>query len=74
VLEPRSNTMKLGVMKDQLPASLSAADRVFCYSGGIDWDVAAAMAPLGDRATTEADLSRLIERIVATARRAIRFW
>jgi UDP-N-acetylmuramate: L-alanyl-gamma-D-glutamyl-meso-diaminopimelate ligase len=68
VLEPRSNTMKLGVMKDLLPASLSAADRVFCYSGGIDWDVAAAMAPLGDRVTTEADLSRLIERIVATAR------
>ena len=26
--------MKLGVMKDQLPASLALADRVFCYSGG----------------------------------------
>jgi UDP-N-acetylmuramate: L-alanyl-gamma-D-glutamyl-meso-diaminopimelate ligase len=68
VLEPRSNTMKLGVMKDQLPASLAQADRVFCYSGGIDWDVAAAMAPLGDKATTEADLTRLIEQIVTVAR------
>ncbi len=68
VLEPRSNTMKLGVMKDQLPASLAQADRVFCYSGGIDWDVAAAMAPLGDKATTEADLTRLIEHIVTAAR------
>ncbi len=67
VLEPRSNTMKLGVMKDQLPASLAQADRVFCYSGGIDWDVAAAMAPLGDKATTEADLASLIERIAAQA-------
>lgn len=68
VLEPRSNTMKLGVMKDQLPASLKQADHVFCYSGGIDWDVAAAMAPLGDQATTEADLATLVERIVAQAR------
>ena len=59
VLEPRSNTMKLGVMKDQLPASLALADRVFCYSGGIDWDVAAAMAPLGAKATTDADLATL---------------
>lgn len=68
VLEPRSNTMKLGVMKDQLPASLAQADRVFCYSGGIDWDVAAAMAPLGDKASTEADLTRLIEQIATAAR------
>jgi UDP-N-acetylmuramate: L-alanyl-gamma-D-glutamyl-meso-diaminopimelate ligase len=68
VLEPRSNTMKLGVMKDQLPASLAPADRVFCYSGGIDWDVAMAMAPLGDKATTEADLPRLIEQIATAAR------
>jgi len=67
VLEPRSNTMKLGVMKDQLPASLTQADRVFCYSGNIDWDVAAAMAPLGDKAVTEADLGVLIERIADQA-------
>ncbi len=68
VLEPRSNTMKLGVMKDQLPASLALADAVFCYSGGIDWDVAAAMAPLGDKATTQADLAALIEQIASQAR------
>ncbi len=68
VLEPRSNTMKLGVMKDLLPASLALADAVFCYSGGIDWDVAGAMAPLGAKATTEADLASLIERIATQAR------
>ena len=68
VLEPRSNTMKLGVMKDLLSASLAQADLVFCYSGGIDWDVASAMVPLGDKATTEADLTRLIELIAAAAR------
>jgi len=67
VLEPRSNTMKLGVMKDQLPASLALADFVFCYNGGIDWDVAAAMAPLGAKVTTDADLATLIERIATQA-------
>jgi len=68
VLEPRSNTMKLGTMKAQLPASLAGADRVFCYSGGIGWDVAQALAPLGDRVRVEADLARLVEAIVAEAR------
>ena len=68
VLEPRSNTMKLGVMKAQLPGSLAGADRVYCYAGGIDWDVAAALAPLGDKGGTFADLSALVEAIVREAR------
>ncbi|MCL4183435.1 MAG: UDP-N-acetylmuramate:L-alanyl-gamma-D-glutamyl-meso-diaminopimelate ligase [Burkholderiaceae bacterium] len=67
VLEPRSNTMKLGAMAAQLPDSLRAADRVFCYSGGVGWDVAAALAPLGERALVEADLGRLVDAIVAAA-------
>ena len=51
VLEPRSNTMKLGVMKAQLPASLSLADHVFAYGATSDkealgWDLNAALAPL----------------------------
>ena len=37
VFEPRSNTMKLGTMKAQLPWSLEAADLAFCHSGGLDW-------------------------------------
>jgi UDP-N-acetylmuramate: L-alanyl-gamma-D-glutamyl-meso-diaminopimelate ligase len=67
VLEPRSNTMKLGVMKAQLADSLKQADRVFCYSGGIDWDAAGALAALGDRASTHADLGELVDSIAATA-------
>ncbi len=63
VLEPRSNTMKLGVMKDALPASLADADRVFCYTGGIDWDAAGALAPLGHKASTHDDLGGLVEAI-----------
>ncbi len=68
VLEPRSNTMKLGVMKDALPESLAEADRVFCHAGGIDWDVAGALAPLGGKASVSDDLAALVEAIAAEAR------
>ena len=68
VLEPRSNTMKLGTMKALLPGSLSGADEVFCFSGGIDWDVGEALAPLGERLRVESDLGRLVEAIVARSR------
>jgi len=68
VLEPRSNTMKLGVMKALLADSLKEADRVFCYTGGIDWDAAGALAPLGDTASTHADLGELVAAIAAAAR------
>jgi UDP-N-acetylmuramate: L-alanyl-gamma-D-glutamyl-meso-diaminopimelate ligase len=67
VLEPRSNTMKLGVMKALLADSLREADRVFCYSGGIDWDAAGALAPLDDKASIHADLGELVEVIASTA-------
>ncbi len=50
VLEPRSNTMKMGTMKDRLPASLSEADAVVCYADPkLGWDVGAALAPLGEK-------------------------
>ena len=67
VLEPRSNTMKRGVMKDELPSSLAAADRVFVYSAGLGWDAGAVFAPLGGRARCEADLERLLDAIAAEA-------
>jgi UDP-N-acetylmuramate: L-alanyl-gamma-D-glutamyl-meso-diaminopimelate ligase len=67
VLEPRSSTMKAGLMKDRLPASLERADRIFCFSANLGWDVAAALAPLGDRARIESDLERLVGAIVAEA-------
>ena len=68
VLEPRSNTMKLGAMKDALPGSLAGADRVFCYTNGLSWDVAGALQPLGARAACFADLSALVGAIVDFAR------
>jgi len=68
VLEPRSNTMKLGTMKAQLPASLRGADAVFCYAGGVDWDVAGALAPLGAKAAVHRDLDALVEAIARAAK------
>jgi len=67
VLEPRSSTMRAGLMKDRLPASLRQADRVFCYSANLGWDAAAALTPLGDRVSIENDLERLVGAIVAEA-------
>ena len=68
VLEPRSNTMKLGVMKSALPGSLIEADAVFCYGANLGWDAAEALAPLGAKAVVEDDLDKLVGRIVAEAR------
>lgn len=68
VLELRSNTMRAGLMKDRLPVSLGQADRVFCYSANLGWDVSAALAPLGGLVRTESDLERLVAAIVAEAR------
>jgi UDP-N-acetylmuramate: L-alanyl-gamma-D-glutamyl-meso-diaminopimelate ligase len=68
VIEPRSNTMKLGTMKARLPDSLSAADRVYCYTGNLGWDAGEALAPLGRRAETHSDLGALIESIARASR------
>jgi UDP-N-acetylmuramate: L-alanyl-gamma-D-glutamyl-meso-diaminopimelate ligase len=68
VLEPRSNTMKLGVMKDRLAASLAGADRVFCYTQGLGWDARVALSELGDRARCESDLEALVAAIASSAR------
>ncbi len=68
VLEPRSNTMKLGTMKAQLPSSLAGADRVFCYGNRLGWDPAEALQPLGDKAQTFDDLARLVSAVSAYAR------
>jgi UDP-N-acetylmuramate: L-alanyl-gamma-D-glutamyl-meso-diaminopimelate ligase len=68
VLEPRSNTMKRGVMKDALPDSLRDADRVFVYCAGLDWDAEAVFAPLGKRAFCTEDLEALVAAVAGEAR------
>ena len=68
VLEPRSNTMKLGSMKAALPESLQAADQVFCYAGDVDWDVAEALAPLGEKLHVGRDFEDFVAEIVHEAK------
>ncbi|HWU98034.1 MAG TPA: UDP-N-acetylmuramate:L-alanyl-gamma-D-glutamyl-meso-diaminopimelate ligase [Oxalicibacterium sp.] len=73
VLEPRSNTMKLGTMKDALPGSLSDADLVFGYGAAgngkdsLGWNLGEALAPLGDKARAFDDLGKLVQAIAAAA-------
>ena len=68
VLEPRSNTMKMGVMKDALPRSLAAADLVFCYTEGLGWDAAKVLAPLGAKLVCAGELGKLVDSVAEAAR------
>ncbi|MBB3295018.1 UDP-N-acetylmuramate: L-alanyl-gamma-D-glutamyl-meso-diaminopimelate ligase [Mitsuaria sp. BK045] len=68
VFEPRSNTMKLGTMKAQLPWALEEADLSFCNQDGLSWDAREALAPLGEQGLVGAD----VEELVAMVRRAAR--
>jgi UDP-N-acetylmuramate: L-alanyl-gamma-D-glutamyl-meso-diaminopimelate ligase len=68
VLEPRSNTMKLGTMKQQLPGSLEDAEAIFCYAHNLGWDPREALAPLGERARVHGDLDELVSAVAKSAR------
>ncbi|HQW37754.1 MAG TPA: UDP-N-acetylmuramate:L-alanyl-gamma-D-glutamyl-meso-diaminopimelate ligase, partial [Usitatibacteraceae bacterium] len=63
VFEPRSNTMKLGAMRDRLAASLAGADLVYCYASHLGWDPEAALAPLSSRAAIYSDIDPLVEAL-----------
>ena len=63
VFEPRSNTMKLGTMKAQLPWSLEAADLAFCHSGGLDWDAGEVLATMGARAQVAHSIDDLVAQV-----------
>jgi len=73
VLEPRSNTMKLGAMKDALPDSLAEADLVYGYGAAsgkdaLGWSLADALAPLGARAQAFNDIDALVTAVARDAR------
>jgi UDP-N-acetylmuramate: L-alanyl-gamma-D-glutamyl-meso-diaminopimelate ligase len=70
VLEPRSNTMKLGAMKDALPGSLVDADLVFGFGSreALGWSLGDALAPLGDIASAYEDLDQLVAAVAQAAR------
>ena len=68
VFEPRSNTMKLGAMKAQLPWALEEADLSFCHQGNLGWSAKEALAPMGDKAI----VTDTIDALVAAVRKAAR--
>jgi len=77
VLEPRSNTMKLGIMKAQLPDSLKEADKVFAYGAStgkesLGWDLNEVLAPLNAMGTTKAkafhELGALVTAVAQEAK------
>jgi UDP-N-acetylmuramate: L-alanyl-gamma-D-glutamyl-meso-diaminopimelate ligase len=68
VFEPRSNTMKLGTMKAQLPWALEEADLAFCHAGGLTWDANEALAPMGEQASVHADIASLVAAVARAAR------
>jgi UDP-N-acetylmuramate: L-alanyl-gamma-D-glutamyl-meso-diaminopimelate ligase len=67
VFEPRSNTMKLGTMKAQLPWSLEDADQAYCHAGGLGWDAREALAPMGARAQVADTIDELVGLVAAGA-------
>jgi UDP-N-acetylmuramate: L-alanyl-gamma-D-glutamyl-meso-diaminopimelate ligase len=68
VFEPRSNTMKLGTMKAQLPWALEEADLSFALQGDCGWSVRDALAPLGP----QAQVAESVEALVAAITKAVR--
>ncbi|MCG7980082.1 MAG: UDP-N-acetylmuramate:L-alanyl-gamma-D-glutamyl-meso-diaminopimelate ligase [Candidatus Thiodiazotropha endolucinida] len=69
LLEPRSNTMKRGVHADRLADALRTADQVMMFMpDDLQWDAAAALASLGDRAELFSDTASMVSLAVEMAR------
>ncbi len=68
VFEPRSNTMKQGAMRAALAPSLAAADFVFVHSGGVNWDVADALAPIAHKLADTKQIDELVTGVARIAR------
>jgi len=73
VLEPRSNTMKLGTMAARLPDALRQADQVFCFGArsgkhALGWNPEEVLAPLGERAHGYDNLDAMVADIAASSR------
>jgi len=69
VLEPRSNTMRLGSHKNELAHSLDGADLCFVYAPPtLKWDAGEALAPVGKRLRLQSELDALVAAITAEAR------
>jgi UDP-N-acetylmuramate: L-alanyl-gamma-D-glutamyl-meso-diaminopimelate ligase len=68
VFEPRSNTMKTGTMKAQLPWALEEADLSFCLQGAYGWSAREALAPMGAQAVVADTVDALVAQVLRAAR------
>ncbi|MCM2678741.1 UDP-N-acetylmuramate:L-alanyl-gamma-D-glutamyl-meso-diaminopimelate ligase [Echinimonas agarilytica] len=68
VLEPRSNTMKMGVHQQTLAASLQGADQVFLFQpSGLNWSTDELVSELNCSAHIADDIDALVQSITAMA-------
>jgi UDP-N-acetylmuramate: L-alanyl-gamma-D-glutamyl-meso-diaminopimelate ligase len=68
LLEPRSNTMRMGTHKAQLATALQAADVVLLYQPqGLGWDLADVVAQIGDKAELVQDIDALVAQVAQLA-------
>jgi len=64
VMEPRSNTMRMGIHSETLAASFEKADQVLLFQAdNVDWDIAKYMAELGERCLVFKDIEKIISFI-----------
>ncbi len=69
LLEPRSNTMRMGVHNDRLPVSLENADRVMLYEPeGLGWNLDGVASALGERANVYHTIDSIIDAVIAEAK------
>ena len=68
LLEPRSNTMRMGTHKAQLATALQAADVVLLYQPqGLGWDLADVVAQIGEKAQLVQDIDALAAQVAQVA-------
>jgi UDP-N-acetylmuramate: L-alanyl-gamma-D-glutamyl-meso-diaminopimelate ligase len=66
VLEPRSNTMQMGVHKELLPSALADANYVVLYQpANLKWSLAEAVASLGEKVKILDSIEAIVNHIVA---------
>jgi UDP-N-acetylmuramate: L-alanyl-gamma-D-glutamyl-meso-diaminopimelate ligase len=65
VLEPRSNTMRMGAHRETLPGSLTAADQVLLFApADLGWDLGEVAAALGDKARMFRSVDAILDALV----------
>ena len=62
ILEPQSNTMKMGVHKDSLGASLQEADQILLFEQGeMDWSLSSIAEQLGEKASVYQSIDDIVK-------------